>query len=251
MRRLPPLASVFLVVALFGCAPTVDQAPPSATAGPDDLRGTWAGTWGGAPVQLVIVEQIELGERSGGVLRTRSGARPAAARSGGRAHVAHRGGAGVGERRRLARQHRWQADVAPPRHHVGWSPAGHARSYGRRPLVRSRRVGVLVGTAGPDRDRPSQRSRWFAVSLAVSLTGRPRSRSVCCSRSCVARPQTPLSPDESPDGSAVTTSLPITTVRRHGGAPAFRSHVRSCAGRFSGRNRLEVRAKALRRHRSI
>jgi hypothetical protein len=66
MRRLPPLASVFLVVALFGCALTVDQAPPSATAGPDDLRGTWAGTWGGAPVQLVIVEQIELGERSGG-----------------------------------------------------------------------------------------------------------------------------------------------------------------------------------------
>ena len=66
MRWLLTFAGILLAVALSGCAQTVDQAlPPLATAGPDDLRGTWAGTWGGAPVQLVIVEQIELGERSG------------------------------------------------------------------------------------------------------------------------------------------------------------------------------------------
>jgi hypothetical protein len=67
MRRFLIFASmVLLAVAPFGCAQTVDQAPPpAATAGPDDLRGTWVGTWGGAPVQLVIVEQVELGDRSG------------------------------------------------------------------------------------------------------------------------------------------------------------------------------------------
>lgn len=66
MRRLPIFASMVLLVALFGCTQTVDQAPPpAATAGPDDLRGTWVGTWGGAPVQLVLVEQRELGDDSG------------------------------------------------------------------------------------------------------------------------------------------------------------------------------------------
>jgi hypothetical protein len=66
MRRLVGLAVIVVVVALSGCAQTVDQAPPpSATGGLDDLRGTWVGTWGGTPVRLVIVEQVELGERSG------------------------------------------------------------------------------------------------------------------------------------------------------------------------------------------
>jgi hypothetical protein len=63
-RALPVIFLLF--IAFSGCAQTVDQAPPpSVSGGPDDLRGTWVGTWGGAPVQLVIVEQIELGERSG------------------------------------------------------------------------------------------------------------------------------------------------------------------------------------------
>ena len=66
MRQLARRTAILLVVALSGCAQTVDQAPPPAvTVMPDDLRGTWVGTWGGAPVQLVIVEQIELGERAG------------------------------------------------------------------------------------------------------------------------------------------------------------------------------------------
>jgi hypothetical protein len=66
MHRAAHRAVFVLLVALAGCAQTVDQAPsPPATAGPDDLRGSWVGTWGGAPVQLVIAEQVELGERSG------------------------------------------------------------------------------------------------------------------------------------------------------------------------------------------
>ncbi len=66
MRRVAHRAVFVLFVALAGCAQTVDQTPPpSATAGPDDLRGNWVGTWGGGPVQLVIAGQVELGERSG------------------------------------------------------------------------------------------------------------------------------------------------------------------------------------------
>jgi hypothetical protein len=65
MRQLAGRAVVLLVLALSGCAETVDQAPPPAVTDVSDLRGTWEGTWGGAPVQLVIVEQHELGDYSG------------------------------------------------------------------------------------------------------------------------------------------------------------------------------------------
>lgn len=36
------------------------MAPP-----PPDFRGTWSGTWGGAPLTLVVTEQAELGAYSG------------------------------------------------------------------------------------------------------------------------------------------------------------------------------------------
>jgi hypothetical protein len=43
----------------------VDQGPPLPATAVPDLRGTWTGTWGGTPVQLVIVEQRELGDYAG------------------------------------------------------------------------------------------------------------------------------------------------------------------------------------------
>lgn len=62
MRR----AAIFLlVIALTGCAQTVDLAPPPPVTAVPGLMGTWTGTWGGTPVQLVIVEQRELGDYSG------------------------------------------------------------------------------------------------------------------------------------------------------------------------------------------
>ena len=65
MCQLASRAAVLLVIALFGCAQTVDLAlPPPVTALPD-LRGTWTGTLGGAPAQLVIIEQRELGDYAG------------------------------------------------------------------------------------------------------------------------------------------------------------------------------------------
>ena len=59
------LAAFVLVVTLAGCAPTVDQAPPPPVTAVPDLNGTWAGTWGGAPARLVIIEQRELGDYTG------------------------------------------------------------------------------------------------------------------------------------------------------------------------------------------
>jgi len=65
MRQLVGRAALLLVVALSGCARPVElAAPPPVTAVPD-LRGTWTGTWGGAPARLVIVEQLELGDYAG------------------------------------------------------------------------------------------------------------------------------------------------------------------------------------------
>ena len=58
-------AALLLILALSACARTADLAPPPPVAAVPDLRGTWAGTWGGAPAQLVIVEQRELGNYAG------------------------------------------------------------------------------------------------------------------------------------------------------------------------------------------
>ncbi|MGH7391144.1 MAG: hypothetical protein ACREM3_17055 [Candidatus Rokuibacteriota bacterium] len=66
MRRLvAPLTIAVLVLAPAGCAQTVDLAPPPPATEVPDLRGTWTGTWGGAPVRLVVSEQKELGDYSG------------------------------------------------------------------------------------------------------------------------------------------------------------------------------------------
>ena len=65
MRQLAGRAAILLVIVLSGCAYTVDQAPPPAVTAVSDLRGTWEGTWGGAPMRLVIVEQRELGDYAG------------------------------------------------------------------------------------------------------------------------------------------------------------------------------------------
>ena len=65
MRQLAGRAAILLVIVLSGCAYAVDQAPPPAVTAVSDLRGTWEGTWGGTPMQLVIVEQRELGDYAG------------------------------------------------------------------------------------------------------------------------------------------------------------------------------------------
>ena len=65
MRQLARRTAILLVSVLSGCAYTVDQAPPPAVTAVSDLRGTWEGTWGGAPMRLVIVEQRELGDYAG------------------------------------------------------------------------------------------------------------------------------------------------------------------------------------------
>jgi hypothetical protein len=50
--RIPVLALALLVT---GCATTPPVGPPAASA--PDLRGTWTGTWGGAPATLMVTEQ--------------------------------------------------------------------------------------------------------------------------------------------------------------------------------------------------
>ena len=55
-----------LALALAGCASGPAVPPPPAMAPPPpDFRGTWMGTWGGAPLTLVVTEQAELGAYSG------------------------------------------------------------------------------------------------------------------------------------------------------------------------------------------
>jgi hypothetical protein len=55
------------LLALAACAgPAIPPPPPPGTAVPD-LRGTWTGTWAGAPVTLVIAEQVEEGPGAGGL----------------------------------------------------------------------------------------------------------------------------------------------------------------------------------------
>ena len=51
-----------VVLLLAGCA-GLEPLPPTVPV--PDLRGTWTGSWGGTPVRLVIVEQGDVGGRSG------------------------------------------------------------------------------------------------------------------------------------------------------------------------------------------
>ena len=61
------LITLGLAMALAGCAsgPAAPPPPPAMAPPPPDLRGTWTGTWGGAPLTLVVSEQAELGAYSG------------------------------------------------------------------------------------------------------------------------------------------------------------------------------------------
>jgi hypothetical protein len=49
------LLVVALALVVAGCA-TSQVAPPPAVSVPD-LRGTWTGTWGGAPLTVLVTEQ--------------------------------------------------------------------------------------------------------------------------------------------------------------------------------------------------
>jgi len=44
-----------LVLLVAGCAGGLPSPPPGAVA--PDLRGTWTGTWSGAPLTLIVIEQ--------------------------------------------------------------------------------------------------------------------------------------------------------------------------------------------------
>ena len=47
--------AVVVVLLIAGCATSPPVGPPASFA--PDLRGTWTGTWGGAPASLVVTEQ--------------------------------------------------------------------------------------------------------------------------------------------------------------------------------------------------
>jgi hypothetical protein len=52
------LAGAALGLLVAGCASTPPLAPvPSADV--PDLRGTWGGTWGGAPASLSVIDQVD------------------------------------------------------------------------------------------------------------------------------------------------------------------------------------------------
>jgi hypothetical protein len=67
LSRLGRLVSLGLAAWLAGCASGPLAPPPASSLGPPppDLRGTWTGTWGGAPLTLVVTDQTELGAPSG------------------------------------------------------------------------------------------------------------------------------------------------------------------------------------------
>lgn len=56
-------AALLLVVTACAAAPPPPPAPWSAGGGQaPDLRGTWTGTWGGAPLTLVVSDERLVGE---------------------------------------------------------------------------------------------------------------------------------------------------------------------------------------------
>jgi hypothetical protein len=62
-------AIVALAAALAGCA-TPPPPPPEAFLAVvvrHDLRGSWTGTWGGTPLSVLITDQSEDGDSTGGV----------------------------------------------------------------------------------------------------------------------------------------------------------------------------------------
>lgn len=67
LSRLGRIVSLGLALWLAGCASGPAAPPPASSMGPPppDLRGAWSGTWGGAPLTLIITDQTELGADSG------------------------------------------------------------------------------------------------------------------------------------------------------------------------------------------
>jgi hypothetical protein len=61
-RRVVVALAIAVLVAIAGCE-TV-PAPPAGMVVPD-LRGTWAGTWGGRPMSLLIRDQHDAGGDGG------------------------------------------------------------------------------------------------------------------------------------------------------------------------------------------
>jgi hypothetical protein len=55
--RRPRHLALALLLLLPGCGPALQPLPPSVPV--PDLRGTWAGTWGGTPLTLTVVEVEE------------------------------------------------------------------------------------------------------------------------------------------------------------------------------------------------
>jgi hypothetical protein len=57
------LLALAFVALLAGCAPApppLAPLPPGAAVQTQDLRGTWAGTWAGSPLMLVVTSQQDV-----------------------------------------------------------------------------------------------------------------------------------------------------------------------------------------------